>query len=598
MNKMNYIKMTLIAVTFSFCGNTSYSQTASTTISPTFIVNNNSKPLLGITMDARTGMMGNSGSVGYFNSTGNLIPNIDTLFNDFPLNGVRYPGQAIMVGFEWKKSIGTGTRPIQTLLGTLGPGQSVDFGFDEFMDYCESRGLNGADIQIMIPIYDSLITYGKAAQDSARVPYPAQNAADWVEYANCPDTANWGGGVAWGAQRAANGHPSPYNIKTWNIGNEPWGSAEYGFTSSTFVNNYFNDVTPIIDSMLARDTTIHITISTTGNAYSHWNKGVRDYKRLNGKVYGISPHFFSDMQNVDNIESTLSLIIDSANAAGLKVILGDFSHEINNGMSTTEKNQAMSWKGVNFTTDMLLMFSQQNTIERADHWLFGMTNSTWRPIRKETSGIYTLLPVGKFYKMISPYFQKNSLYSVSTSPIASDGHPYSLRASAFSNATNDTITVIALNRDSINSLIYTVNGLSSFNLFNAKILTADSLHGEIIYSNNLAPDINGNFTLPASSILLLSYTSSLTSVNQIDKNADQITVFPNPFSTETVLKTNFFLKNAKISILNSLGMEVFQINNVHGQSVIIKQNNLHSGIYYITIIQENKNLTTKIIITN
>ena len=267
-------------------------------------------------------------------------------------------------------------------------------------------------------------------------------------------------------------------------------------------------------------------------------------------------------------------------------------------MSTTEKNQALLWKGVNFTTDMLLMFSQQNTIERADQWLFGMTNSTWRPIRKETSGIYTLLPVGKFYKMISPYFQKNSLYSVSTSPIASDGHPYSLRASAFSNATNDTITVIALNRDSINSLIYTVNGLSSFNLFNAKILTADSLHGETIYSNNIAPDINGNFTLPASSILLLSYTSSLTSVNQIDKNADQITVFPNPFSTETFLKTNFLLKNAKISILNSLGMEVFQINNVHGQSVIIKQNNLHSGIYYITIIQEKQNLTAKIIITN
>ena len=33
-----------------------------------------------------------------------------------------------------------------------------------------------------------------------------------------------------GAQRAKNGHPAPYHVKLWNIGNEPWGSWQLGRT--------------------------------------------------------------------------------------------------------------------------------------------------------------------------------------------------------------------------------------------------------------------------------------------------------------------------------------------------------------------------------
>ena len=33
-----------------------------------------------------------------------------------------------------------------------------------------------------------------------------------------------------GAQRAKNGHPEPYHVKFWNIGNEPWGAWQLGRT--------------------------------------------------------------------------------------------------------------------------------------------------------------------------------------------------------------------------------------------------------------------------------------------------------------------------------------------------------------------------------
>ena len=31
--------------------------------------------------------------------------------------------------------------------------------------------------------------------------------------------------------RAANGHPEPYHVKFWNIGNEMWGDWQYGYMS-------------------------------------------------------------------------------------------------------------------------------------------------------------------------------------------------------------------------------------------------------------------------------------------------------------------------------------------------------------------------------
>jgi alpha-N-arabinofuranosidase len=49
----------------------------------------------------------------------------------------------------------------------------------------------------------------------------AKDAADLVEYLNSPnDGSNPNDGTDWAAVRAANGHPEPYNIKYFEIGNE------------------------------------------------------------------------------------------------------------------------------------------------------------------------------------------------------------------------------------------------------------------------------------------------------------------------------------------------------------------------------------------
>ncbi|EQD71843.1 alpha-L-arabinofuranosidase, partial [mine drainage metagenome] len=45
-----------------------------------------------------------------------------------------------------------------------------------------------------------------------------------------------------GALRARDGHPAPYDVKIWNIGNEPYGKWELGHTNVKYYvlkNNEF-----------------------------------------------------------------------------------------------------------------------------------------------------------------------------------------------------------------------------------------------------------------------------------------------------------------------------------------------------------------------
>ena len=83
--------------------------------------------------------------------------------------------------------------------------QTNDLGMDEFMTLCKLIGV------------EAYISVNAGLGDS-------HSAAQQVEYMN--GSVN----TVMGAQRAKNGHPEPYHIKFWNIGNEPWGSWQIGRT--------------------------------------------------------------------------------------------------------------------------------------------------------------------------------------------------------------------------------------------------------------------------------------------------------------------------------------------------------------------------------
>jgi len=116
----------------------------------------------------------------------------------------RWPGGNFVSAHDWRDAIGDPDRRPPTLDPVWNALQSNDVGTDEFMTLCRL-----VEVEPYITVNSG---FGEA-----------RSAAEYVEYANSPATTRMG------AMRAANGHPEPYNVKFWNIGNEMWGDWQYGY---------------------------------------------------------------------------------------------------------------------------------------------------------------------------------------------------------------------------------------------------------------------------------------------------------------------------------------------------------------------------------
>ena len=117
----------------------------------------------------------------------------------------RLPGGNFLSDWSWYNGVGDIDRRPPTFDHAWNAMQPNDVGMDEFMTLCKLIGV------------EPYITVNAGFGD-------AHSAAEEVEYMNgSVDTRL-------GAMRARNGHPEPYHVKYWNIGNEPWGTFQLGYT--------------------------------------------------------------------------------------------------------------------------------------------------------------------------------------------------------------------------------------------------------------------------------------------------------------------------------------------------------------------------------
>jgi alpha-N-arabinofuranosidase len=168
---------------------------------------------------------------------------------------IRWPGGGYTDSYDWRKAIGPrDRRPPQAILPFGQPCgydhgmDPSDFGTDEYLRF---RELIGAEPYISA-------NFGSGTPEMA---------AAWVEYCNGPADSKWG------SRRAANGHPEPYRVKHWSIGNEIWG---YPFESgNTNTEGYATYYVPMAKAMRAVDPRIQITaVGTFDNlsAQGDWNE--------------------------------------------------------------------------------------------------------------------------------------------------------------------------------------------------------------------------------------------------------------------------------------------------------------------------------------
>ena len=114
---------------------------------------------------------------------------------------MRWPGGCFASVYHWKDGVGRAREPVYDKAWCVE--ESNRFGTDEFMRLC---GAIGAEPYICT---------------NAGTGTP-EEMADWVEYCNEPSLGRWA------RARARNGHPSPYGVKLWSIGNENYTGGEIG----------------------------------------------------------------------------------------------------------------------------------------------------------------------------------------------------------------------------------------------------------------------------------------------------------------------------------------------------------------------------------
>ena len=99
---------------------------------------------------------------------------------------------------------------------------------------------------------------------------------------------------------------------------------------------------------------------------------------------------------------------------------------------------------------------------------------------------------------------------------------------------------------------------------------------------------------------LFKFAENSLSVSEQNSGANPgYLISPNPFYSQTTFRVNIFLQNATLTVYNSFGQTVKQINNISGHTFVLPRDNLANGLYLIQLMHEDKIIVAdKLIVTN
>lgn len=188
----------------------------------------------------------------------------------------RWPGGNFVSGYDWKDGIGDrDRRPPRKNPAWTGV-EHNDFGMDEFIHFCRLLGT-----EPYIAVNSGL--------------GGVQNAVDELQY------ANGAAATPMGARRAKNGHPEPYGVKFWSVGNEMYGGWQLGhmpFADYARKHNEFAQALRAVDSS--------IKLVAVGDA-GPWSEGMMRECAENMDL--ISEHFYR--QETPDLASHVAQIAES-----------------------------------------------------------------------------------------------------------------------------------------------------------------------------------------------------------------------------------------------------------------------------------------------
>jgi len=202
------------------------------------------------------GEIGGDAAIG--KNTGNVIPEVLGYLKEMNIPIVRYPGGTDVDYFPWYNLIDNvpshhKQRPAyRNYCGDKKITSDNRLGLDKFLVLCEELKTE--------PLL--VVNIGDAFFKNISIEEAAANAAGMVAYCNARTTAQLPKGmINWVDVRKANGHPKPYNVKYFEVGNEPWlffDRLPKDYNRSESIVHYMNCLEAIVDAMRAVDPDIQI----------------------------------------------------------------------------------------------------------------------------------------------------------------------------------------------------------------------------------------------------------------------------------------------------------------------------------------------------
>jgi alpha-L-arabinofuranosidase len=169
------------------------------------------------------------------------------LLRQLDMGVLRWPGGNFVSNYHWADGIGPkDARPRRPELA-WGAEESNRFGTDEFLAYCAELG---TEPYICLNMGTGTL----------------EEALAWVEY------CNRAGDTAWAARRAANGHPEPYRVRYWGLGNEMYGDWQVGAVSA---EEYVRTATRWARAIKMLDPQARL-VSCGMNGWNDWDRVVID----------------------------------------------------------------------------------------------------------------------------------------------------------------------------------------------------------------------------------------------------------------------------------------------------------------------------------
>ncbi|KAF7304465.1 Glycoside hydrolase family 51 protein [Mycena chlorophos] len=158
---------------------------------------------------------------------------------------VRYPGGNFVSTYRWQDGVGPKElRPRRPELAWLTE-ESNQFGTDEFVAWCRELG---AEPYLCLNMGTGTL----------------EDALGWLEY--CNSSAN----THYANLRRANGHPEPYGVKYWALGNEVWGPWQVGQMSA---EDYAKTAFQWAKALRLLDPSIKL-VSCGESGFSDWDRVV------------------------------------------------------------------------------------------------------------------------------------------------------------------------------------------------------------------------------------------------------------------------------------------------------------------------------------